>query len=151
MRDEVVLEEVDADNWRACAALEVGDAQTEFVAPVSYYLALCAYGDSPWRPLAVRARDGVVGFVMWGRDPADGNFWIGGLVIDRRHQRRGYGREVVRQLLGRAAAEGYASAALSYNPRNSAAHALYADLGFEETGEFEGTETVARLALVADP
>jgi diamine N-acetyltransferase len=144
MRDEVVLEEVDADNWRACASLEVGDEQAEFVALVSYYLALCAYGDSSWRPLAVRARDDVVGFVMWGRDPGDGNFWIGGLVIDRRHQRRGYGREVVRQLLGRAVAEGYASVALSYNPRNSAARALYADLGFEETGEFEGSETVAR-------
>src|SRR5438105_4167076 len=86
MSDHVVLGEVAAGNWRACAALEVADEQEEFVAPVAYYLALCAYGDSPWRPLAVRVRDEVVGFVMWGRDPADGSFWIGGLVIDRRHQ-----------------------------------------------------------------
>jgi diamine N-acetyltransferase len=147
MSDHVVLEEVAAGNWRACAALEVVDEQEEFVAPVAYYLALCAYGDSPWRPLAVRVRDEVVGFVMWGRDPADGSFWIGGLVIDRRHQRRGYGREVVRQLLERAAAEGYRSAALSYDPRNTVARALYAGLGFEETGEVEDSETVARRAL----
>ena len=144
MRDEVVLEEIDAGNWRACAALEVEGEQTEFVAPVSYYLALCAYGDGPWRPLAVRAGDDVVGFVMWARDPADGSFWIGGLVIDRRRQRRGYGREVIRQLLARAAAEGYASAALSYSPRNDAARALYAGLGFAESGELEGSEIVAR-------
>lgn len=144
MRDEVLLEEVDADNWRACAALEVTEEQTEFVAPVSYYLALCGYGDSPWRPLAVRAGEDVVGFVMWGRDPADGSFWIGGLVIDRRRQRRGYGRAVVRQLLQRAAAEGCTSAALSYDRRNSAARTLYAELGFEETGELEGSEIVAR-------
>ena len=31
----------------------------------------------------------VVGFVMWGIDPADESFWIGGLIIDRRHQRQG--------------------------------------------------------------
>lgn len=147
MGDQVVLEEVEAGNWRACAALEVEDEQREFVAPVAYYLALCAYGGSPWRPLAVRARDEVVGFVMWGRDPADGSFWIGGLVIDRRHQRRGYGREVVRQLLDRAAAGGYRSAALSYDPRNAVARALYTGLGFEETGEVEDSETVARRPL----
>jgi diamine N-acetyltransferase len=150
MRPQVTLEEVDADNWRACTALEVGDEQREFVAPVSYYLALCAYGDRLWQPLAVRARDEVIGFVMWARDSADESFWIGGLLVDRCHQRHGYGREVVRQLLGRAAADGYASAALSYDPRNSAARALYAGLGFQETGEFEGSETVARRTLAAD-
>ena len=147
MRDHVVLEEVAAGNWRACAALEVADEQEELVASVAYYLALCAYADTPWRPLAVRVSDEVVGFIMWGRDPADGSFWIGGLVIDRRHQRRGYGREVIRQLLERAAAEGYRSAALSYDPRNTVARALYADLGFEETGEVEDSETVARRGL----
>ena len=144
MGDQIVLEEVEAGNWRACAGLEVGDEQREFVAPVAYYLALCAYGDSPWRPLAVRARDEIVGFVMWGRDPADGSFWIGGLVIDRSHQRRGYGREVIGQLLDRAAAEGCRSAALSYDPRNTVARSLYAALGFEETGEVEDSESVAR-------
>jgi diamine N-acetyltransferase len=99
---------------------------------VAYYLALCAYDDGPWRPLAVTAGGDVVGFVMWGQDPADGSFWIGGLVIDRHHQRRGYGRQVVRQLLERAAAGGYRSAALSYDPRNTVARALYASLGFQE-------------------
>src|SRR2546421_11099134 len=129
MGDEVVLEEVDADSGRACAALEVGDAQTEFVAPVSYSLALCAYGDSPWRPLAVRARDGVVGFVMWGRDPADGNFWIGGLVIDRRHQRRGYGREGGRELLRGAAAGGHALTGRGDEPPDFSARGLLAEVG----------------------
>jgi diamine N-acetyltransferase len=50
---------------------------------------------------------------------------------------------VVRQLLERAAAEGHRSAALNYDPRNTAARAFYASLGFEETGEIEDSETVA--------
>jgi diamine N-acetyltransferase len=143
----VVLEDVGADNWRACTALEVEQSQQRFVASVAYYLALCAYGDSPWRPLAVRANGEVVGFVMWGIDPADESFWIGGLVIDRRHQRKGYGRAVVTQLLDRAVSDGRQELALSYDPKNEPARSLYASLGFVETGEVEGDETVARKRL----
>jgi hypothetical protein len=65
------------------------------VVPVPYYLALCAYDEGPWRPIAVRVADEVVSFVMWGVDSTDGGYWIGGLIIDRRHQRRGYGRAAV--------------------------------------------------------
>jgi len=128
-------------------ALEVDEPQLEFVAPVANYLALCAYGDSPWQPLAVRAGEEVVGFVMWGVDPDDQSFWIGGLVIDRRHQRRGYGRAVVAQLLERAASDGHRQAALSYDLRNTVARSLYASMGFVETGEVDDDETVARKPL----
>jgi diamine N-acetyltransferase len=143
----VILEDVHADNWRACTALEVEEPQQRFVASVAYYLALCAYGDSPWRPLAVRAGDEVVGFVMWGIDPADESFWIGGLIIDRRHQRQGYGRAVVAQLLERAASKGHREAALSYHTGNTLAQSLYASMGFVETGELVDDETVARKRL----
>ena len=143
----MTLEDVGADNWRACTALEVEQSQRRFVAPVSYYLALCAYGGSPWRPLAVRDGEEVVGFVMWGIDPEDESFWIGGLIIDRRHQRRGYGRAVVAQLLERAASGGHREAALSYDARNTPAQSLYASLGFVETGELADDETVARRRL----
>jgi diamine N-acetyltransferase len=143
----VILEDVRADNWRACIALEVQEPQQRFVAPVANYLAQCAYGESPWHPLAVRAGEEVVGFVMWGVDPADESFWIGGLIIDRRHQRRGYGRAVVAQLLERAASHGHREVALSYDARNTVARSLYASIGFVETGELEDDETVARKPL----
>ena len=47
------------------------------MAPVPYYLALCAYDEGPWRPIAVRVADEVVGFVMWDVDSTDGGYWIG--------------------------------------------------------------------------
>jgi diamine N-acetyltransferase len=129
------------------ADLEVAAAQQVFVAPVSRYLCLCHYG-GVWSPLAVVAGDGVVGFVMWAVDPDDRSGWIGGLVIGREHQRRGYGRAAVLALLERLRREqGCPAAALSYAPDNAAARALYASVGFVETGEREDDELVARLPL----
>src|SRR6185437_11657995 len=98
-------------------------------------------------PLAVRVGEEVVGFVMWGIDPEDESFWIGGLIIDRRHQRRGYGRAVVTQLLERAASDRHRGAALSYDPENTQAQSLYASMGFVETGELVDNEAVARRQL----
>lgn len=143
----LALAEVGPENWRDCVALEVEEGQREFVATIEHYLALCAYGDLPWHPLAVRVGERVVGFVMWGIEEADGSFWIGGLVIDRKEQRKGHGRAVVEALVARAREEGRPSVALSYNPENTVARGLYASLGFKELGEMEGDEIVARLAL----
>jgi diamine N-acetyltransferase len=144
---EVGLEPVTEANWRDCAALSVNPEQTAFVAPVTYYLCMCAYG-SVWRPLAI-TRDGkVVGFCIWGVDDEDGSRWIGGLVIDAAVQRTGVGRAAVTALIKRFEAEpGCTGVALSYEPENLGARRLYASLGFVETGETEsdGAEVVARL------
>ena len=130
----------------ACVALEVEPHQREFVSPVADYLDLCDRPDSPWRPFAITIDDAVVGFVMHGVDPADDTAWIGGLVIDRAHQRRGVGRTVVEELVARAASSGRSSA-LSYEPSNVAAEALYERAGFIPTGEMEDDEVVARRPL----
>lgn len=140
----VTLREVDAGNWRACAQLEVREEQSEFVHPVSYYLALCHYAGT-WHPLAIYLGDEVVGFVMWAVDHSDDSGWIGGLVIAGPLQGRGLGRAAVETLLSRLRDEhGCTSAALSYTPANVRARTLYASLGFEQTGEFEDDEPVAR-------
>jgi diamine N-acetyltransferase len=143
----VTLREVDAGNWRACAALEVKEEQREFVLPVSYYLALCHYG-GVWNPLAIYHGDEVVGFVMWAVDQSDKSGWIGGLTVAGALQGRGIGRVAVEVLLRRLSDEhGCISAALSYTPANVRARTLYALLGFEQTGEFEDDEPVARRTL----
>ena len=68
-------------------------------------------------------------------------------MIDRTRQRKGYGRATVEALTRRLLeTEGCSSCALSYSPENAVARALYASLGFVETGEMEGDELVARLS-----
>jgi diamine N-acetyltransferase len=142
----VELREVDRDNWQACVAIRPAPGQERFVAPVAFYLCLCHY-ERQWRPLAICAGDDVVGHVMWGVDPEDGSYWIGGLVIDIDRQGDGKGRTAVAALLERFRDAGAVEAALSYQPDNERARALYASLGFRETGERADDEVVARLKL----
>jgi diamine N-acetyltransferase len=137
---------VDATTWRAVAALEVTEDQRAYVAEPAHYLALCAYGGL-WHPLAVRLGDQVIGFMMWAVDPDDGSCWLGGVLVDRRHQRRGHGRRAIEAALARLAAEGgHRRFALSFRPDNPARR-LYRALGFEETGETVGDEVVARMTV----
>ena len=126
--------------------LEVETEQRRFVAPVEHYLELCDRPGSPWQPFVVLEHGEVVGFVMHGVDPDDDSAWIGGLMIDRAHQGSGIGRVVVDLLVARAAADGRASA-LSYEPANTVAKALYERAGFVETGERDGDEVIARRPL----
>jgi len=146
MTPTIELRPVAAGNWRACADLEVAPEQRDFVSPVARYLCLCHYG-AVWDPLAVCAGDEVVGFVMWAIDPGDRSGWIGGLVIDRARQRKGFGRATVKALTRRLLETGgCSSCALSCSPGNSVARDLYLSLGFVETGEIEDGELVARLS-----
>jgi diamine N-acetyltransferase len=142
----VTLRPVSRDNWRDVARLKVTEAQREFVNEAWYYLLLCHYG-GVWQPLAICLGERVIGHLMWAVDPADGSCWLGGFLIDQSLQRRGYGRQAIQAAMAMLAREhGYQHFALSYSPDN-AAKQLYHELGFAETGEWEGDEVVARLSL----
>jgi diamine N-acetyltransferase len=146
-RATVTLVEATADNWRDAAALDIREEQRAFVAPVTFYLSLCAYSDGPWHPLLIVSDATPVGFVMEGVDPDDGSFWIGGLVIDATMQHRGLGTAAVTAMIERARSRGHDVVALSVHPDNDAAQRLYDRLGFVTTDEREGDEIVRRLTI----
>ena len=127
--------------------LTVAPGQERFVAAPTYYLALCAYGDV-WQPMSVHdADDEVVGFLMWGIDDEDGSCWLGGRPRRRGRTRvAGWGARPSSRRCGplRDPTAGDAGFALSYRPDNVVAKALYASLGFVETGEVDDDEVVAR-------
>jgi len=72
-----------------------------------------------WTPLAVCVDDEVVGFAMWAHDPEEeGSIWLGAILVDRAHQRRGIGRAAMERLVERLSAEpGCREIALSYDAR----------------------------------
>jgi diamine N-acetyltransferase len=144
---QLLLRPVNSENWRDIANLQVAQAQREFVAEPSYYLALCCYGNT-WQPLAIYLGEQVVGFMMWAVDPADHSCWLGGILIDQSYQRQGYGRQAIQQAISMLAKEyDHKAFALSYQPTNLVAKRLYHSLGFIETDEWADDEIVARLSL----
>jgi diamine N-acetyltransferase len=142
----VTLLPIDRDNWREVVKLEVNETQREFVADPCYYLALCNYGEL-WQPLAIYLGEQVIGFMMWAVDTEDGSCWLGGILIDKSHQRRGCGKQAIQAAIKMLSEKhGYREFALSYSPDNTARN-LYQKLGFTETDEWEDNEVVARLSL----
>lgn len=145
--DRVVLRPINRNNWRAVIPLKVAEAQSAYVSEPSYYLALCCY-ENLWQPLAMYVAEQPVGFMMWAIDSNDGSCWLGGILVDQRYQRRGYGRQAVQAAIALLSEQyGHQHFALSYQPANSVAQKLYQSLGFSETDEWEDDEIVARLSL----
>ena len=145
--EQVSLRPVSHDNWRNIANLKVSEAQRKFVADPCYYLALCCYGED-WHPLAIYVDEQVIGFVMWAIDSADESCWLGGILVDQRMQKRGYGKRAVQAAITMLNGKyGYRNFALSYQPANLIAKHLYSKLGFKEMDEWEDDEIVARLSL----
>jgi diamine N-acetyltransferase len=135
---------VDRTNWRAVVALRITPAQQVTISELSHLLLLCHYAEM-WHPLAVYREEEVIGCLLWGIDPGDGNCWLRGVRIDQRWQGQGYVRAAVLDLL--ASAHGCRHFVLAYNPANTVARRLYQTLGFVETEERMEGEVVARLHL----
>ena len=142
---DLTLAPVTADNWRDVADLAPRDDQRRFVpALAARYLLLGLHGDT-WHNLAVLEGDAAVAHVMWGVDD-DGSHWIGGLLVDAAHQGRGVGRRAVELLLERWMPD-HLMARASCHPDNAASRALFASLGFVETGEWDDDELVVERQL----
>ncbi|WP_394189004.1 GNAT family N-acetyltransferase [Paenisporosarcina quisquiliarum] len=127
----VTLREVDKSNWLECTQLEVGEGQkATFPVPVVYWIAESKV-DSSFVPMAIYADDLLVGFLVYGVDPDDGEYWLIALLIDQKYQRQGLGRATIRELIRHLQSEyGCTKLTLGHRPDNGEAEALYVSLGF---------------------
>lgn len=143
--------------------LSVYDAQQDFVASndlsiIEAYTAITGNGYA--FPFGIYEDDMPVGFLMIGFDTdeywdnapsiAKGNYNLWRLMIDKRYQRKGYGKEAVRLALEFIKTFPCGEAEycwLSYEPENETASRLYRSFGFVETGEMDGEERIAALKL----
>jgi diamine N-acetyltransferase len=143
--DDLRLVEVTADNWEEVSLLAPRDDQRDFVpALAAWYLLLDVHGDT-WHCLGAFEGGTAVAHVMWAVDD-DASRWIGGLVVDQRHQRRGVGRRVVLALIERLRADPECGTIrMSHHPNNIASRTLFASLGFVPTGDEADGELVMEL------
>jgi diamine N-acetyltransferase len=141
----ITLKDINRENFRQCVELEVHEEQRGFVAPNVYSIAQSKV-EPTYMTQAVYDGEEMVGFCMYGYDEEEGCHYLGRLMIDKSHQGKGYGRAATAEVIKRLRAEpDCRQVALSVNPANRAAQALYASLGFEKTGEVSHGEEVMRL------
>jgi diamine N-acetyltransferase len=151
----VTLREITVENRQAVLALRVAPGQERFVSSVRRSLVEAAeYPQArPWYR-AVYAEDEPVGFVMlsWNVEPQPpeilGPWFLWKLLIDERHQGRGYGQQVVRQVADLIRTEGATELLTSYVPEEGGPAEFYRRLGFTPSGGYDDHgELVVRLVL----
>ena len=136
------LNEINRDNFEAVIELSVHDDQRSFVASNVFSIAQAkAYPECI--PMAVYADNTLVGFVMYGMDLDDNEYWISRLMIDKRYQKQGYGRNAMNCVLDKLERlEGYQKVYISFEPENIGAKRLYENMGFTPDGRVIDGEIV---------
>ena len=136
---------VDRNNFRDILKLSVGEGQEHFVATNAYSLSQ-AKAQPECVPLALYDGDTPVGFTMYGLDVEDTEYWIYRLMIDQRHQSKGYGRQALAMVLERIRQDkAHHRVYLSCNPDNAWGRALYESVGFRPDGRMAHGEIVYQL------
>ncbi len=141
------LVEIDRHNYLSILDLSVSEEQRSFVASNTYSLAQ-AFVQPECVPLALYVENKPVGFAMYCIDESDREYWIYRLMIDQRHQGRGYGRAAMLLLIDRIRSEMDEQRHrifISFEPQNEVAKSLYESLGFVPDGRVEYGEIVYRL------
>ncbi len=150
----IELREITDANRAAVCALRVSPGQEKFVAPVSRSLLDARENPDacPWFR-ALYALDEPVGFVMlsWdvppGRPGIIGPWFLWRLLIDERHQRKGYGRAAMAAVVALIRSHGATALLTSYQPGEGEPWPFYRSLGFVPTGAVDGTEIVLKLDI----
>ena len=151
----VELREVTNLNREAVFAIESHRSQLRFISSLSNAAAhalapdLDDYGGRivPWLR-AVVADDVVVGFVMLAEQTETfPHPMLWRLLIDRTHQRRGIGLNVLDLLVARLRAAGCDQLLVSWVPGRGSPEPMYLRYGFIPTGELDGDEVIATLRL----
>lgn len=142
----VHLREIERDNWKQAIRLAVAPEQRRFVASNLYSIAEAIFNPT-FAPLAIYdGAEMMVGFLMYGTNPDNGELWILRLMVGHQHQGRGYGRAAMEEIIRRLQAKPDCQEIFtSYKPGNHIAARLYRSLGFEDTGRIEDGELVVCL------
>ena len=138
----VTLREVDRKNYLEVIKLAVSEEQKEYIASNVFSLAQ-AKVQPECVPLAIYSDNDLVGFVMYCMDVDDNEYWIYRVMIDTRHQNRGYGRAALLNVIDIIQADKkYNKIYLSFEPENTVAKKLYEKLGFIPDGRIIHGEIV---------
>ena len=144
---EVTLREITGETLGAILKLEVSDEQKRFVASNAVSIAQAHFSEYAWFR-AIYADDVPVGFVMLYLDQDKPLYGVWRFMVDKEHQRKGYGSEAMRQVIEYVRSLPKARELMvSYEPGDGNPSPFYEKFGFVDTGEWMGEEKVMKLTL----
>lgn len=128
------LKTITKDNWIKAISLKVREDQVKFVASNTVSLAQLNFLEN-FHAKGIYYGEEMVGFTLYGIDEDDNEYWIYRMMIDQKHQGKGYGKEAVQLVIEdiRAMKEPHnQTISLSYEPDNEHAKRIYEKMGFRE-------------------
>jgi diamine N-acetyltransferase len=142
----VTLREITRDNVRAICKLAVAPEQEPYVSPVALSIAEAHFAPEAWFR-SIHAGDEAVGFVMLSLRPEIPDYFLWRLLIDARHQGKGYGRATLDLVVDVVRGLGARELQTSAVPGPRSPEPFYVAYGFEPTGAMEEGERVLRLPI----
>lgn len=144
---EITLQEITEDTLWPILELEVGEDQKKFVAANATSIAEAHFSDYSWFR-AIYAGDQPVGFVLLYIDEDEAEFDLWRMMIDKSHQRKGYGTKALELVVNHIAQFPEAKElTLSYLPGRGDPGPFFEKFGFVESDEWIDDEIVLTLDL----
>jgi len=141
----IKLRDIDRNNYLGVIRLSVTDEQKGYIANNMYSLAE-AKAKPECIPLAIYNDDILIGFLMYGIDFNDKEYWIYRIMIDVKHQNKGYGKQTLICILDKIISDKeHNKVYISVEPRNLIAKELYEKLGFVLDGRIINEELILCL------
>ena len=156
MTNHISLRDITDANRDAILALKVAPEQRDWVASNEDSLRQAAENaEACPEYFAIYANEQPVGFLMLGcfspTEDERPDWFVWRMMIDVRHQRRGYGRAAMLQIIEHVRTKpDCRELRISFEPENHPARALYTGLGFVDHDEIHYGEVLLRMPIRDD-
>ena len=144
---DITLQEINEDTLWSILDLEVAEEQKQYVAPNAVSIAEAHFSEFAWFR-AIYAGNTPVGFVLLYIDEEETEYDLWRLMIDKNHQRNGYGSEALRRVIEYIEElPGANELTLSYLPGEGSPGQFFAQFGFEDADDWVDDEKILSLDL----
>lgn len=128
------LKMITKDNWWKAISLRVREDQVKFVASNAVSLAQLNFLKNFYAKGIYHGEE-MIGFTLYGIDEDDHQYWIYRMMIDQKHQGKGYGIKAIKLVIDdirNIKEDRHQTITLSYVPTNEHAKRVYEKAGFQE-------------------
>ncbi|MEO2076957.1 MAG: GNAT family N-acetyltransferase [Bacillus sp. (in: firmicutes)] len=142
------LKSITKDNWWEAISLRVREDQVKLVASNAVSLAQLNFLEN-FHAKGIYLGEEMIGFTLYGIDEDDHEYWIYRMMIDQKHQGKGYAVKAIKLVIEDIKSmkeDRHQTVTLSYVPMNEHAKRVYEKAGFNEVdGLIIGDEQVSRF------